>query len=112
MRSAHARLNTPWARLLHGASERAKKRNIPFTLTLEWAEATWTGRCALSKIAFVITTGVRRGCFSPSIGQIEPKKGYTPENCRFVLWAINAMKDVGTYEDVIFIAKAIAKENP
>lgn len=112
MRNAQARLNTPWWRLLYAAEGRAKKRGIPFTLTPEWAEANWTGKCETSGLDFFISTGVRRGCFSPSIDQIEPKKGYTPENSRFVLWAINAMKDVGSYEDVILIAKAIALKHP
>lgn len=84
----------------------ALKRGIPFELTPEWAKARWTGRCELSDIPFDLTRSVV-GFYSPSIDKIDAKLGYLPDNCRFVLFSINAFKNNGTDEDVFAAARAI-----
>jgi hypothetical protein len=103
-----ARIITPWIALLHSAKCRAKDRDIPFSLTKEWAQERWTGRCEVSGLSFSLGG---RDCgpkvYSPSIDQIEAKKGYTPDNCRFVIWAVNALKHDGTDDDMYLIAAAI-----
>lgn len=100
----------PWERLLRAASDRARAKGLPFTLTEEWATTRWTGRCEISGISFVVKNTGEPGpkFFSPSIDQIEAKAGYTPENCRFVLWAVNALKHDGSDEDMILVAKSIS----
>lgn len=45
--------------------------------------------------------------FSPSIDRIVPALGYTPENCRFILWAVNAFKHDGTDDDMYRVAEAL-----
>lgn len=107
------RMTKPHWYMLYHARERAKKKNVPFTLTQEWADSVWTGRCAVTGIEFSL--GLRgRGpkVFSPSLDRIIPSLGYTPENCRFVLWAVNALKHDGTDADMIMVAKAIAARYP
>ena len=102
------RVRLPWRQLIKGASERARKKGLPFSLTPEWAEKTWTGVCAVTGIPFRL--GLREPgpkTFSPSIDRIVPSLGYIPENCRFVLWAVNAFKYDGTDEDMISIARDI-----
>jgi hypothetical protein len=104
------RITIPWRSLLHSAAERAKKKQVPFSLTKEWALENWTGRCAITNIPFGIglrTSGPKT--FSPSIDRIVPSLGYVPENCRFVLWAVNAFKYDGNDEDMIAIARAIVE---
>jgi hypothetical protein len=100
------RATTPWKISLSAAKVRAKQNGTTFDLTYKWAESRWTGYCELTGLPFVLGSG-RRGPYSPSVDQIEPKKGYTLGNSRFVLWAINSMKGEGTDEQMIFIARAL-----
>jgi hypothetical protein len=107
-----ARVKTPWLSLIYTARDRAKKKNLPFTLTPEWAIATWTGRCAITDIPFLIGqrgSGPKR--LSPSIDRIEPALGYVPDNCRFILHAINAFKQDGTDAEMLEIARAIVRKS-
>lgn len=103
-----ARTIAPWVGLVKGAKERAKKRGLPFDLTLEWAQARWTGSCELTGIPFRTD---ERGCgpkvYAASVDQITAKAGYTRDNCRFVLWAVNALKHDGTDADMYLIASAL-----
>ncbi len=103
-----ARINSPWIALLSAARYRAKIKGVPYSLTTEWAASRWTGRCEITGLPFRIG-GRESGpkFFSPSIDRIVPAQGYVPENCRFVLWAVNAMKYDGTDEDILMVAKAI-----
>ena len=97
----------PWLNAYRGSKARAKKHNVAFTLTKEWAAEKWTGRCAVTNIEFVLSTSRSPYLFSPSIDRIVPSLGYTPENSRFVLHAVNALKGAGTDADMLAIAKAI-----
>jgi hypothetical protein len=111
-RRYHAtRLWLPWLNALRGSKQRAAKHNIPFTLTKEWAEARWTGRCEVTGIEFVLSDKRSPYLFSPSLDRIIPTVGYTPENSRFVLHAVNALKGQGTDEDMLTIAKAIVAKS-
>ena len=47
-----------------------------------------------------------------TIDRIDPKKGYTPENCQMVLFSYNAAKSINTHEDVMKLAKALVKRYP
>lgn len=103
-----ARLISPWLRLVSSAKSRALKYNIPFDLTEEWAVSRWTGQCELTNIPFrTDLPGSGPKTFSPSIDQIKPRAGYTQTNCRFVLWAVNALKHDGTDEDMYLVAAAL-----
>lgn len=103
----------PWEKLLRGAAGRAAKSGVEFTLTREWAQARWTGFCEVSGLPFLVKDIDRPGpkFFSPSIDQIRPKGGYTPDNCRFVLWAVNAFKQDATDAEMMLVAKAIVEKN-
>lgn len=107
------RVAQPWLSLLYGAKSRAKKKGIPFALTEAWAESRWTGFCELTGLPFAIG---RRGAgphvFSPSIDKIDPAKGYTPDNCRFLIHAVNAAKGMGTDAELYAIAEAILANRP
>lgn len=106
------RLARPWLALLTTALDRSKKRKVPFSLTPEWAEARWTGKCEISGIEFELgRTRASPRLFSPSIDRIIPALGYVPENCRFILFGINAMKADGTTDEMIAICKAVANRN-
>lgn len=47
--------------------------------------------------------------FAASIDRIDTKKGYTQDNCRFILFAINCMRQNGTDEEMIFIARSLTE---
>lgn len=61
-------------------------------------------KCAVSGLPFVFE-GLN--CYSPSIDRINNDRGYTPTNCRIVLYSVNSLKSVGTDVDMVTIAKAI-----
>ncbi len=95
----------PWAPLLGTAKYRARKQSLLYSLTPEWAAKTWTGFCSLSKIPFILNK--KRSLYSPTIDKINPALGYTPDNCRFILFGVNALKYNGNDDDVYKIAEAI-----
>lgn len=102
----------PWVTLLNGRSRDAKKKQIPFELTDEWARARWKGCCELTGMPFAPPekrVGYKNRNFSPSIDKIIPALGYTQDNSRFVLWAINSLKRDGTNEQMYAIAEALVR---
>ncbi len=100
----------PWLNAFRGSKQRAKNRKTPFTITKEWCIARWNGRCEVTDIEFILSTKRSPYLFSPSLDQIIPGLGYTPENSRFVLHAVNALKGAGTDENMLFIARAIVAQ--
>lgn len=106
-----ARRTSGYNALLTFARKRAEKAEVPYTLTIEWAKEHWTGICELSGIPFSFeysgTGGPRPR--SPSLDRVDPKLGYTPENSRFILHGLNAMKGSGTDEDMKEIILVMAR---
>lgn len=103
-----ARVVAPWIRLVSAAKFRAKKYELPFNLTVEWARLRWTGACELTGIPFRSDErGSGPKTYAASIDQIRARKGYTQYNCRFVLWAVNALKHDGDDADMYLIASAL-----
>ncbi len=82
---------------------------MPFSLNREWAQKTWTGKCAITGIQFIVgEVGKKvRSAYSPSLDRIDSSKGYTQENSRFILWSINAFRGPWDDETMYVIAKAI-----
>lgn len=88
-----------WHETLRGTASRmlakVRRRAIqyergPTTITAEWiAERLARGVCEVSGVAFVLRKGYR-GPYVPSVDRRDCSKGYTPENCRLILWALNA----------------------
>jgi hypothetical protein len=70
----------------------AKKARLEFTLPLETVVlALQLGTCEATGLLFNMKAGRgKAGPFSPSIDRKDSTKGYTPENSRMVLWALNA----------------------
>lgn len=101
----------PWKGPLDAARSRAPYKKIPFDLTEEWARQRWTGFCELSGIPFRIgERGNGPRFFAPSLDQIKPKQGYTTNNSRFILWALNAFKYDGSDQDMFRVISNIRQK--
>jgi hypothetical protein len=98
------------AKALKGqALTRARERGLPFDITTGWVlTRLLVGRCEVSGLRFDDAPKQGRGQFIPSIDRRNPEAGYTEANCRLVVWIYNAAKGVGTDEDVMRLAKALA----
>ncbi|KKN55442.1 hypothetical protein LCGC14_0582120 [marine sediment metagenome] len=81
--TTHGRAVEMW----HSHRRTAKVRGLDATLTKEWIEEKLNGVCEATGLGFELTGG--RGPKSPSLDRMDSSKGYTPENTRMVLWAIN-----------------------
>lgn len=90
------------------ARKRAKESGLQFDLDTEWVLSRLEiGTCEISALPFDFSSG-KRQAFGPSIDRIIPGGGYTKQNCRVVLNAVNtALMDWGL-DSFIGIAKAIA----
>jgi hypothetical protein len=108
MRYQKTREKDPWVLLLRIAKFRAKKKKVSFSLTDEWARERWTGACEITGIPFQLAKN-NGNFYSPSIDRIEASAGYTPDNSRFVLFAVNTLKGRGSDEDMILVARAICE---
>jgi hypothetical protein len=68
---------------------RAKKKGIVCELTKEWLQARLdAGVCELTGLPFT-----PQGLLAPAMPSVDRKdssKGYTPDNCRLICWALNA----------------------
>lgn len=81
---------------LKSARQRALKAGKPFNITMDWllARAEAQGfRCALTRIPFHSAHDSKghTNPFAPSLDQIIPGKGYTEDNVRIVVFAMNVM---------------------
>lgn len=74
-------------RLFHSARSRCEL----VTITPEWIEdRLHLGSCEISGLPFEFATTKMQGPFSPSLDRIDRSAGYTPDNTRVILWALNA----------------------
>lgn len=98
------------AEMLDNVKKRAKYAGFEFDLDLAWfVSRLENGTCEITGLHFDFSaTGHSRQAFGPSVDRIRPGGGYTKQNCRVVLIAVNtAMMNWGL-EPFIAIAKAIA----
>jgi len=69
----------------------AHSRSETVTITVEWIEKRLArGVCEVSGLPFNFSRSVKMGPYSPSLDRIDTTAGYTPQNCRIILWALNA----------------------
>lgn len=86
-------------RLAQGCHKRAKRNGWEFDLTTQWLEERAKKqlfRCAVTGVPFELKTASRRGRgkrnpFAPSIDRIDCTRGYTKDNVRLVIFAVNIM---------------------
>jgi len=83
-----------WRRLFRSCQGKAKRRGIPFSLTLtdiDLIVLRAAGRCEVTNLPFSAKRekGESRRPWAPSIDRIDSAQGYTLENCRLVCVAVN-----------------------
>ena len=77
-----------------------------FDLTIDWLEEKLRfGKCELTGLEFKFRDKLQN--FWPSIDRIDNTKGYLKNNCRVVLYCVNAFKGTMTEEDFKIVVKAL-----
>jgi hypothetical protein len=115
MESVHEFLKDKWQR----AKDRAKKKNIEFTITLdEWNYIYFVrqrGLCALCslymthKASAKLDDDIERFPFNISPDRKDSTKGYTFENVQFVRWCLNSAKNDMEQEAFIQMCTEVAE---
>lgn len=92
-----------------GTKNRAKRKGIEFTLSLNWVEdRIRKGVCEATKIPIDWKThNANPGPWGPSIDRTDPKLGYTESNSKIVCWAYNRAKGSDSHSVVVTLSKAI-----
>lgn len=87
--------------MFFSAKARAKRANLPFSLTPDSIKIPDT--CPI--LGIPIVCGVGHHCdSSPSLDRIRPKKGYIPSNIQVISYKANRLKSDGSAEDLMKIA--------
>ena len=76
----------------NSAKHRSTERNYEIDIDLDWVVSRLElGKCELTGIPFIFETRLNghRNPYSPSLDRIDSTKGYTKDNCRVILWALN-----------------------
>lgn len=94
--------------MIENARHRAKRKDIPCTITLEdiWPPPV---KCPLLGIVLVYTHRGRGKPDSPSLDQIIPGAGYTPENVMIVSARANTLKNNATLDELLTLAQNLKK---
>ena len=94
------------------ASVRARERGMPCTITPADVLGIIEGqkrRCAISKTPFRIVYAQSTDPYAPSIDRIDNSLGYTKDNIRVVLWAVNVGRMDFSDETYIAVCAAVAR---
>ena len=84
-------------KMFHNAQHRAKRKGIPFTITID--DIIIPETCPLLGIPLV-STNDKRDPRNPSLDQKEPGKGYTPDNIWVVSSRANWIKCDATLQEL------------
>jgi len=91
-------------RLVARAAARAARSGLDFTLTWrDVAPSLERGACSLTGLPFSDRPAdceARANPYAPSIDRIDSTQGYTPDNCRVVVWAVNCA--IGAWGEEVF----------
>ena len=96
--------------LLRHAQNRSQKNNLSYDLDKDWLDKKLShGKCELSNISFDFSSkeNLHFNPFAPSIDRIDPKQGYTKDNCRVVLVCVNFALGQWGLNTYLQVAKAV-----
>jgi hypothetical protein len=93
--------------LVKNIEKKCRKERLAFDLDADWLASRLTkGRCELTGLPFTMTT-VSAEAYSPSVDRIRAGQGYTKDNCRVVLYALNMAMNSYGLEIFVPIAEAL-----
>ena len=101
-----------FADVLVRAGKRARRRDLPFTLTIDWARDAFEaqgGRCALSGLFLQVGRGPRSP-YLPSLDRLRSEDGYVPENVRLVCYAVNTGRNAFGDDAYFRVCRAVASQ--
>lgn len=85
--------------MFHRAKQRARLKNIPFTITL--TDIVIPTHCPILGLELVRNKGGKRALpNSPSLDRINPTLGYVPGNVRVISFRANTIKNDATKEEI------------
>jgi len=105
--------------IFNNARQRAKKRDIEFTINLAWVQdRVEAGFCQVTGLDLEIKNIKQYGKemnaqpFGPTLDRKNPSLGYTEDNTQVVVAVYNYAKMHWSHEDVVIMASALLrKEN-
>ena len=83
--------------MYHNAKHRAKKKGLPFTITID--DIVIPEKCPLLGID-LISTNDKRNPHNPSLDQVLPGNGYTPDNIQVISSRANWLKGDATLTEM------------
>ena len=98
--------NNPRAQILSAAKMRAKKKGLPFSLTID--DIVIPVVCPYFGIPLKAADG-RMNDNSPSLDRISPALGYVPGNVEVISWRANRLKGDGTAEEHRIISERMTR---
>ena len=93
--------------ILRGIKNRAKERDIPFSLTLEHLISIAPDNCPVfnEPLTWSQRHGKTANRMSPSVDRIVPNLGYVEGNVRWISYRANMMKNDASEKELIQFAK-------
>lgn len=101
------RLDNPENVLLYGARERAKRRQIECTITVD--DIVIPELCPVFGSPLIKNAGRGPGDNSPTLDRRDPRKGYTPDNIWVISAKANRIKNDATIEELKLVLEALQK---
>ena len=86
----------------------AKQRSSNVTIDRHWVQERLSrGYCEVTGLPFIVDSNAIKNPWAPSLDQIRPGQGYTPENTQVVVWIYNVAKGSWAHEDVLTLAQSL-----
>ena len=95
--------------MTNSAKSRAKKNNIPFSISWENLTEVYKGICPILGLPLDWHSSKIMTDNSPSLDKIIPETGYAKGNIQIISWKANKMKNNATSEELNNFAKWVLK---
>ena len=93
-------------KMFHNAQHRAKRKGVPFTITID--DIIIPEKCPLLNIE-LISSSDKNDPRNPSLDQIVPGKGYTPDNIQVISYRANVLKWDATLQELKTLVENLEK---
>jgi len=100
-------------RMFNGARSRAKQKNIPFNLDLDFLRSIVVSHCPILGMELAWSTNRLNGNTtlpnSPSLDRIDPTKGYVKGNVWIISHKANCIKSNASHEELKLVTEAVGR---